>query len=275
MKTEDKTKQEKSFGTVKHLKMSNTTDGFTKGMDFDIEFNMLSLFVGKNGTGKSVILKLTWIVSTILNNIIAANKHKLPITDFKPLSQFYFDKSFDKQDITGDIHFEYTCGSTILIKLDKGKVIDIIPTYNVDLEPGGQPQFMSTNIRLFDGIVNYMKLKKMLGITNSMDKFTDIELNKLCDMYKIYDIIYMEMLFKKIDSGIVNLIEPKVGNTETNLSKTLKNFEGFNKDVDIEDVIMDYNTPDILYKDKSGTKSVTTLGNGEQALLNMFLGNLR
>jgi len=134
---------------------------------------------------------------------------------------------------------------------------------------------MSTNIRLFDGIVNYMKLKKMLGITNSMDKVTDIELNKLCDMYKIYDIIYMEMLFKKIDSGIVSLIEPKTGNTETNLAKILKSFTGFNKDVDIEDVIMDYNTPDILYQDKSGTTSVTTLGNGEQALLNMFLGNLR
>jgi len=263
----------KTLGHVKHMKISNTGPGMLEQFkNLDMDFNSLIILVGHNGSGKSLILKLTWALSTILNNIIISDVHKIPVRDDIKMAKFILDNTFTNQDITGDIHFEFECGSTLLIKMLKGDIIDCISTYNSNLQPTGQPQFMSTNIRLFTNIVAYLKFKKALGISNDMSKFTEDELKKLCDMYRIYDIIYMELLFRKIDSGIISQPSLKLGELPK-LNEMINKFDGFN--LEIADITMDYANSDIMYKDASNNvKSLTSLGNGHQSIINMFLGNL-
>jgi hypothetical protein len=204
---------------------------------------------------------MTWAFAMIMNSIIMAEIMKQAINnkEFK----FILDGTFDNFDLTGSIHYEYECGSTILIKFDEGEITDCIPTYNINIKPQGPPIFMSTNTRLLTDIIRYLKFKSALGITNGINKMQDHEYKQISNAYKMYDIFFMEGLLAKI---------PKMKPMDYHdLNVDLLKFD--DKFDPITFMLIDTTKQDILYTTaKVKDVSVSRFGNGHQSLITMILG---
>lgn len=222
-------------------------------MDLDMEFKALCLLVGTNGIGKSLILKLNWVLGTIVG--IAVMK-KMMIgkggdidIDIEKLSQYTFDKSFEDQDFNGTIGADYENGS-ILVTLDNGKIISV--AINLDPEVTSAPPtiFMSTNMRTFDQIKQYLKIEKMVESEE-----------QLTDFYKLYDIAYVKFLQNKIGEGYV---------ANTKFKNTLKGFDL--EKLELESIEM--TDESVYYTNAKGQRlDLSTLSKGEQSIINMFLAN--
>lgn len=261
---------EKHLKGIKSIKL-DLTDGFCPiQTETEIEMNKISMWTGHNGVGKSVILKFNWALATILNNCIINDKYKVA-TDLGKMIQFTLDNTFSDQDCTGEISGNFECGSFISIKLEKGKLVDFETTYEADISPCNQPIFMSKDTRTFTEVIRYLKFKKAIGINCGISSFSEDQLFKICDMYKLYDILFMEMLFMKIDSKVLNHVEPMLGETKSELEKAI---DSFNIKRSIKDISIDYIKSDITFNENGKINSMSSLSAGEQSLLMMFIGNL-
>jgi hypothetical protein len=230
-----------------HLKHMTLKIDLPIPMDFDMEYQSLVIMVGANGTGKSLILKLTWVLNTIMGIGIAKkiSKLNLPVEN---LAQFTFDKSFENQNFNGMIKADYEHGQ-IVVGLDHGKVLslDISSADEVDSVP--TPIFMSTEMRTFDQIKRFLQLSKL-------SKNEDDILN----FYKLYDITYVEFLKRKIGNNYILSEAFKERLSSFDLGK-----------YDIQSLQM---TDDTMYFTNSKEEQIelTTLSKGEQSIVNMFIG---
>jgi energy-coupling factor transporter ATP-binding protein EcfA2 len=250
----------KQLGRVKHCKF-DTTDGFMKFNKFELEYNKINMYVGQNGSGKTVILKMTWAFTMIMNSIIITTKMKLPLNNKG--CKIILDGTFSDFDLTGSIHYEFECGSTLLMKFDKGEVIDTVPVYNIDIEPQTPPIFMSTDTRLLNDTIKYLKTKFALGIINTIDKFTEMDIKSILSIYKLYDVMFMEGLLAKIPK----MTPRDYHDLNVDLLKFDENFDT------ITFMLIDNTKQDILYTTtKVKDVSVSRLGNGHQSLITMMLG---
>ncbi len=249
--------KKKSLGQLKRSTI-NITEPIK--MDFDLEYRELALFCGKNGIGKTLVLKLTWLFGTFINYYLMSKIMKLPFSD-KEVMQFLSDNTFTDNNIDGKISFEYGVADIISLTYDKGKVTDITYLLDDDLEPGAQPVFMSKETRLFSDIIKYIKFKKLLGLNPGIPTL-DTDMKKLLEMYRIYNIIFIEQL---------------LGNISTKTTpKLLEDFnlriKEFDEHFELKDIKVDYTIGDIIYSDKTHTDiSIGNLGAGHQALVNMLL----
>lgn len=222
---------------------------------FDIEkmdFKSISILVGPNGSGKSLVLKLNWMVNAIAMTITAARREGVPF-DSKQLAQFTVSNTFVDCNFTGIVGAEWENGLLELI-LQDGKVEEVIMMIDDDVVVP-PPTFMSTDMRTFDQINKYLKLRKMFGGSQQ----------KLLEVYRLYDVMYVESLIPRMKKGI------RVGKQ---LKATFEHFEpmgdyrfrSFHITDDEEDMV--YAT----YKDDE-VRSLSILSKGEQSLINMFIAN--
>ena len=79
-----------------------------------IEFKNLALFVGTNGSGKSLILKLVWCAGMIGEAFIASEVLTMPHNPIDN-AQYIFDKSFSNQNFNGKMNFIFEDGNNIAI----------------------------------------------------------------------------------------------------------------------------------------------------------------
>ena len=219
-------------------------------MDFDMELNKLMLLVGHNGTGKSLVLKLNWVLSFIVCTEIEGKTHaaalKLPVPPIKELTQYTFDKSFDNQNFDGTVGAEFENG-TCSVVLEKGKVKDVM--IFTEAEEAPIPVFMSTSTRTFEDIHRFLAMEKIVGQ------------QKVLDHYKLYDVLLIQKLKKSCETGI-----PVTAKIEARL-KTFdlhtKNFESFRYDPE-QNIFL------AKIKD-SNEINLATLSKGEQAIISMLL----
>lgn len=251
--------QKKPLGHIQGIKINITSP---IKMDFDMSYNTLMIMVGQNGTGKTFILKLTWVFATMANYFLLAVNGKSTVPfNREATMQFLLDNSFTDHKMNGEITCVYENQNQMHLKITDGTIDSLDITFKDNLQHSAQPIFMSKETRLFDDMLKYLKLKKMLSIPPGIPALED-HMNKLLEMYRIYDIIYMEHLFSNIEH------------------KTSRKFlEGFNRriktfdeNIKLRELFIDYDKSDIFYSDDTHQQvSITTLGAGHQALINMIL----
>lgn len=222
-------------------------------MNIDMEFKALCVMVGSNGSGKSLILKLNWVLGTIIGiavmkKVMTSKGGDIDI-DIEKLSQYTFDKSFDDQDFNGTIGADYENGN-ILVTLENGKIISVVTTLDPELNLAPSPIFMSTNMRTFDQIKQYLKIEKMVESEE-----------QLTDFYKLYDIAYVKFLQNKIGEGYI---------ANTKFKNTLNGFDL--EKLELESIEM--TDESIYYTNAKGQRlELSILSKGEQAIINMLLAN--
>lgn len=232
------------------------------GSDMDIEMSNLALFTGTNGSGKTIVLIQTWIVNYIISTYIAAPQS---LSALEQGLQFILDHSFDENNFTGKVRGEYD-ELDVEFELDNGKVSNLLFICKgcdiKDLDHPGMPVYMSTNTRLFTDIIKYLKMKKLMGL-GDLTTFNDADLKKLCEVYKIYDIMFIERMMGRIKNPFFKISEGS--------KNSLKEMTG----KDIVHVFYDEKNCEIsVTESKNGVPehySITKLSNGEQALINMHI----
>lgn len=254
------------------IKQEPKTNGQIKDLRIDISepmkmnhqnvtLNNLTLFLGANGSGKTFCLVNVYALSSIIAVIIDTSIQKI-LPSPKQIAQYFYDNCFTDQNITGTIGATYTSGATIDVTFDKGKVVDI--SYNIDgLNAATPTRFMSKNLRTFDAIQQYLKIRKLVMQVNNTAGGPLME--KMLEHYKMYDVTYIEGLLMKMPVFV-----------EQDMKDAFKKF-------DIEEDIISFafdNDKNDFYaviQESDGTtrnKYLTTYGAGHQSMINMMLGNI-
>jgi len=214
-----------------------------------MEFRSLMILVGQNGSGKSLVLKINWAVATIISSVVNAKAMGVPV-DSTVLAQHIMDNTFTDQNFNGEIIANFDNGIIELV-IEKGKVVRAGVETHPLVKQVSTPIFMSTDMRTFDQIKTYFKMQKMLGSDE-----------KMLEMYRLYDIVYVKMLEQKLKGG---------WNCTDGFKKAINGFTGMEKytydSFHIED-------DDVKLLDEAGeVRSLTTFSKGEQSLINMILAN--
>ena len=168
--------------------------------EVEIESRSLSVLVGVNGSGKSVVLKIRWLLGTTLASYVAILASGLdnPDAQMYHLIDELIEGTFsDIETIHGGISIENDI-CDFNISLASGKVqyfeVNIKNRAAFVKEASRGASFCSKNTRTFDQYQKYLKLKNKLGV-DSPEKIKD-----MYDFYKLYDIQRFEQLANTLAS---------------------------------------------------------------------------
>lgn len=210
-------------------------------LDFDIEYRSLNLMTGLNGSGKSLMNKACWAFGTIMS-ILHANPPSI-----NEAAQYVMDKTFEQQNFNGEMEAKYPNGNLKMV-LCNGKVTSVEYYVDPKVKVCTPPLYMSTNIRTFQQIDQYLKVEKMLS--NKED---------LLNLYRLYDVVFVELLKNKLSSGL---------KANDEFKKAI--LEQFKLTYDFDTFAIENDS--VVFIDKDGKRTnLSTLSAGEQSLVNMTL----
>lgn len=236
-----------------------------KPFDIELEYKNLTLMCGMNDTGKSFCNKLMW-VSTFFFNLKLV-EYSTGVKDEsktdEEMFQFMLDRTFDDQDINGEVVFHsrddllQVSFFSIKYTVDNGKVISVDCHYPEHAKPSGAPTYLSKESRDFGAIGRYMKVKKMMGITD-ITSMEDIE--KLTEFHKLYDVFAFEGMIQKLEN-----INP--------ILDVMKSVGGeLIEELGLQSIEFDKTNGTMNYYDLKNEKhSLTSLGSGSQSMLIMIM----
>jgi hypothetical protein len=207
-------------------------------MIFDQEDQPISILVGQNGTGKTMMLIHRFMVSSIINAILLGKMDPTEAT------QEVFSGTLNNPDsFSGSFKLSQD-GCAIRAEIEDGKVLRCEFENPHNLEKVDQVVYMSTSMRLFNEMDKYLKLRKQSAGDD------------LIDFYRLYDIAYMERLISACPVDIPETIE------------------GFWNQEPLPTVLKaDFDKGVFTVQRSDGTEvPVTSYGNGHQAILNMLVG---
>lgn len=221
---------------------------------FNVETKNLTIVCGENGTGKSLLLKLTWLTTAFTSMVILRNNSGIEIlknkTDKEILKEL-FDASFEEQNFEGVFEFRDDLG-ILKFEMVNGEVTKLELTLKNNLT-AGMPIYLSKEVRGFEVIDRYSKIKKLMNLNIQ----TLEDALKMKDMFKVYDVFALENLLFSF-SKVSKLIE-SINKIDSNLLENL-------------DIVKLENDFGIWYYDSKGKRrSALTLGAGHQAILIMLL----
>lgn len=224
-------------------------------MKNEIEFNKVTLFIGANGTGKSVLLKSAFALSYIGNTYSIAKLKGMNILDheLREVAEFAFTKTFDDFDSSGECYATYTNGAKVTVKFTLGKCTfaEVIL-----MEDGIIPSvvYAPSSMRLFSQYENYLKVRKLISSNLSLN---EQELFKMLENFKLYEVTLGETLIAKSPIDVSSL---------TALYEDPYNIKPINYiEVDLE-------KSQVLARYSDNTTSrLSTLSAGEQSALNIFM----
>ena len=230
------------------------------GSLIDIDFNKINIYVGQNGTGKTVLLKLAWLGTYITSNKILEERGFLPQNSIQEdFVNHTISKVFDEVDFNGKMVFTFENNLTTTLIFEKGICIDITFSNLTKENKVTNILFMSKELRLFTELVRYLKLRKRVNGTErimSPDAFEEI-LND----YKIYDALAVEHLLQNLPLEF-----------SEEVSKVLVENYDFKKNPTRLEVNLETCSFLLEYSDNT-TENVLKLGAGHQSILNMFAMN--
>lgn len=210
----------------------------------------ITILVGPNGSGKTLILILQWIAASFLGTYAKTRGPGEPKA--LDLAIPLFKHSFDNCDIDGTIAVTFSDDITVYFELTNG--IPVHADVSNELKPDAditEVIYMSKNIRLFEQIKVYLKMRKMLIGSGEMNETV---VNGLLDAFKIFDMVHIEMLIAK---GVMNIPDiSEFFESDNNLPVKLEaNLEAY----------------DFVVTRQDGSKKyASTYSAGEQALIQMF-----
>lgn len=201
-------------------------------MDFEkLSFNQLTMLVGTNGTGKSLLMKVVWFLNMCFNS-------------FEGLTiQQILDYTFQKPNFTGVFEGTFENGF-ISITMENGKITDLTINLEEDVVTS-LPLYLSGNTRLFSQIETLYTLK------NSISEDTFLELTPL------YDIIFIMLYENKLPFTFTEHLKKTLGEFDPS-------FEG------IESISLNEEKKFIVHYIGGESKFAHSLSNGQQSLLNIF-----
>jgi len=230
--------KEEHLGQLKNLKL-NIDKPMT--LNFDMEYNKLTLLTGLNGSGKSLIMKLNWAFETIMSILI----HNPPSAD--ETVQYIMDSTFEQQDFNGEIEAFFPKGS-LKAQFDNGKVKRVEYFVDPAVKIITPSLYMSTNTRTFTQINQFLKVEKLIKTEE-----------EILSMYRLYDVVFVNVLKQKLGNGL----------------KPTKNFKDsmaneFSMKYDFDTFAIENES--VVFIDKDGKRTdLSTLSAGEQSLINMNL----
>ena len=243
---------EKTTGGAETLKINITSPVPMKYQD--IEVKKLSIIIGPNGSGKTFITVLVWCFSLIAQTIVMAG---LSGSNLVLYIQYILDHAFSDQNIDGDIAMTFESGCSIGVTFEKGKVISAFPHNFEGINTTMNIRYLSAAMRTFTAISHYLRLRlinKKSGLSNEQ------LVEKMCEAYKLYDIMYLESLILKMPILFVKDIQEA--------------FKDFGIDPTITGIAIDEEKCDFYTISPKGNRYLTTYGAGEQSIFNMLLGSM-
>jgi len=230
-------------------------------MDHDMDIRALVLMTGKNGTGKTVILKLNWIICAMAYIAVVGNLEDPALSE---VAQFYIDNTFDDHDIDGIIGGTFESGASLEITCKEGKVLTSVMIKDPSVTIASHPIYMSSETRLISESVRYMRYCKSCSILFKVAE-NEENLKSVLHLYKLYDALFMESLLIRLNAGF----------TLTQITELQTRLDTFEQDLTIKGIKISDKQDDILYTaDGEKWSSVRLLGAGHQALLTMTLGGM-
>ena len=230
------------------------------GSLIDIDFNKINIYVGQNGTGKTVLLKLAWFGTYITSNKILEERGFLPQNSIQEdFVNHTISKVFEEVDFNGKMVFNFENNLTTTLIFEKGICIDITFSNLTKENKVTNILFMSKELRLFTELVRYLKLRKRVNGTERI--MSPAAFEEILNDYKIYDALAVEHLLQNLPLEFSEMI-----------SKVLvENYDFKNNPTRLE---VDLETCNFLleYSDNT-TENVLKLGAGHQSILNMFAMN--
>jgi energy-coupling factor transporter ATP-binding protein EcfA2 len=210
-------------------------------MDMEIELGALAVMLGANDSGKSFLLKIAYALSMIG----ATPEGPMPVV---PAAQFVLDNTFTGQNLNGTIRGEFTTGH-VDVDVEKGQVVGV----GITVKNPTPIIYMSTDMRTFDQMNLYLKMKKECG-TDPL-----ISMRKMLEAYRLYDLTYMEALIMRCPIKISEM--------------TMEILSGYDFKEKITSIEADMESCTFSAVLEDGSKrNLATYGKGHQAILNMIMG---
>lgn len=205
----------------------------------DMEFKKIMLLTGQNGTGKSLVMKFIWAMSTLGFMYLKSGGN------LRELATFIINNTFDSQNFTGTVETTHLNGR-IGVTLESGVVTSAFCDA-VDDETLSTPIFMSTTLRLFSAVKAAYAMLDALGP------------EKFLQHYRLYDLITLEIYKARFAAKT----EPPA------LEMVNKIFIDEGQEPKFDSFQYDGGT--IWGYKESSRRDLATLSNGEQAWINMAL----
>lgn len=231
-----------------------------------ISFNKLTLLVGANGTGKSLILKTSYLMASVMNTLHLIHEFELKEEIVIPALQHLFDSVYEDPDFTGHCKVEYESSkgepTSIDLIYEKGKIKEYICT-NIENWERTAVVYMSTEARLF----NYMN--GLLPALIDMQQLDDVAIysdrfNAFLLEHRHYNASYVTMWLDAMPFEIPE-----------ELKESLRERFDFREE-DIPNLIdIDRSEKKVfgLFGPENKRRSLTSFGNGHQSMLNMLITN--
>lgn len=230
------------------------------GSKIDIDFNKINIYVGQNGTGKTVLLKLAWFGTYITSNKILEERGFLPQNSIQEdFVNHTISKVFEEVDFNGKMVFNFENNLTTTVIFEKGICIDITFSNLTKENKVTNILFMSKELRLFTELVRYLKLRKRVNGTERI--MSPAAFEEILNDYKIYDALAVEHLLQNLPLEFSEII-----------SKVLVENYDFKKNPTRLQVDLETCSFLLEYSDNT-IENVLRLGAGHQSILNMFAMN--
>ena len=230
------------------------------GGKIDIDFNKINIYIGQNGTGKTVLLKLAWFGTYITSNKILEERGFLPQNSIQEdFVNHTISKVFEEVDFNGKMVFNFENNLTTTVIFEKGICIDITFSNLTKENKVTNILFMSKELRLFTELVRYLKLRKRVNGTERI--MSPAAFEEILNDYKIYDALAVEHLLQNLPLEFSEMI-----------SKVLVENYDFKKNPTRLEVNLETCSFLLEYSDNT-IENVLKLGAGHQSILNMFAMN--
>lgn len=252
------TQQTKTAGHVKTIEIHTTAP---LKMDQVLDLRALNVFVGQNGTGKTVILITVFAMTNITAAAVARRNNNLSVNDLS-YAQWVFDHCFTDNPTDGSIKIIYDCGLETEITFDHGKVTSLQFSGIEEVRYAAPGHFMSAAFRTFTAISGYLKVRRLCGKTNELEI-----MEVMTKEYKLYDVLHVEKMIKLMPFTP----DEKLKSVLSSISEGREEIESFGFDPEKDDfyaIVLDKSLDGPPRK-----KYLSTYGNGHQAWFNMVIAN--
>jgi hypothetical protein len=253
-----------------------------KMVDNKLTFNNLTIICGKNGVGKSFVMKLQWLSNFFFNfaiinknqkkvmenmGIDVSNINNFDSFDEKEFLQFCFENTFENiEEFDMELQFdsreehlkyiEYGFG----FKIKNGMIEDLNVDVPDNLLPSGPISYLSNTMRNFNRFEQYLMTKKMLNI----DDVTTFEnMKQMTKFFKLYEIVTIEHILNNMETS------KTLNSMETGKQFLMYMPDLFKKFKDTE-IKVDKEQCKIYFQMGDKKYSMSAMSAGEQSLLTMM-----
>jgi hypothetical protein len=179
-------------------------DPLFKGME--LSTSNLSVLVGVNNSGKTLIMKTVWFATHMLQQfkiILMTQPKEGALKKLHEAVETFFPMTFTSPEMfSGYFQIKEEPDYVFQMKFNQGELewvnVDILRPGAFSVKEIQSVQFASRNTRTFTSFRQYKKLSKMFNIDFLRGKGEEKDLAKLAEFFPLYDIMWFEDIKNKL-----------------------------------------------------------------------------